>query len=220
MKLLRLQSLFFIILISFLLQSCAQKSLESEKSSSESLIQIDTIKSEINPKDELENEIRKIITAFEKKDELTLNTYLDKDIGLYLIPGPGTLLHYEKLTSLDFSNAIIAYHQFGKESEKNYEFKYENFPRYDCEYFEWDKYGLFVASEYRSILTGIIKNPQNVIEGKIYTEEEIKIIEAIDKITRSVMLTKKDGDINFGIAKLNGKYIITYLDIHESYCDV
>ena len=114
----------------------------------------------------------------------------------------------------------IAYHNFGKQNPANYKFKYEEFPRYNCETLEWNKYGIFVATKYGSILNGIIENPQNKVEGKIYSEDEIGIVKNIDKITKSVISTKKDGDIDFGIAKIKGKYIITYLDIHESYCDI
>ena len=42
----------------------------------------------------------------------------------------------------------------------------------------------------------------------------------MEKISTLVYLTEKDGDIVFGIAKHNGKYIITFLNFSQSYCDV
>ncbi len=174
----------------------------------------------IDSKKELELEILKIISAFENKDEKTLNSYLDKDLGFYLVPGPGTLLHFEKSEKIDFSNDYISYHEFGKPGLGNYKIKYESFPRYDCENYTWDKYGIFVAKKYGSVLTGIIENPQNLVEGKIYTKDEIESIRKVDKITKPVILTKKDGDISFGIAKFKDKYIITYFEIYQSYCDI
>ncbi|UIR56799.1 hypothetical protein LZQ00_03035 [Sphingobacterium sp. SRCM116780] len=42
----------------------------------------------------------------------------------------------------------------------------------------------------------------------------------IEKISTQVYLIEKEGDIAFGVAKLNGKYIITLLNLSESYCDI
>ncbi len=212
----------FLLLISFLfgLQSCESKVSENQNQNTTIAKKIVLKSNKIDSKKELELEILKIISAFEKKDEKTLNSYLDKDLGFYLVPGPGTLLHFEKLEKIDFSNDYISYHEFGKPGLGNYKIKYESFPRYDCENYTWDKYGIFVAKKYGSVLTGIIENPQNLVEGKIYTNDEIESIRKIDKITKPVILTKKDGDISFGIANYKDKYIITYLEIYQSYCDI
>lgn len=220
MKIKLTQKLSFFMLVIFQLSSCVQTSEEIKESN----LKIDANKGvgigEKSAKDEFENEIFKIIRAFAKRDQKTLNSYVDRNIGIYLVPGPGTLLHFERLDSIDFSNSYVTYHQFVKKVENEYRINYENLPTFDCESFTWNKYGLFVANEYGSILTGIIENPQNAVEGKIYSEDEIKTIRNIDKITKSIILTQKDGDVHFGLAKLNGKYIITFLDIHESYCDI
>ncbi len=212
-------NLFMLLIVFFLgFQSCDLITSAKQNESNTIDNNIVTPK-KIDAKKELELEIRKISSAFENKDEKTLNTYVDKDLGFYLVPGPGTLLHFEKLEKIDFSNSYIAYHQFGKQLGDS-KVKYESFPSYDCENYEWDKYGIFVGRKYGSILTWIIENPQNLVEGKIYTKEEIETIHQIDKITKRVIITKKDGDISFGIAKVKDKYIITYLEIYQSYCDI
>lgn len=214
-------NLFLLLISCFLgLQSCERKVSGQQNENTTMDKNISLKPNRIDSKKQLELEILKIASAFENKDEKTLNTYLDKDLGFYLVPGPGTLLQYHKLEKIDFSNGYIAYHQFGKPLGDSFKMKYETFPIYDCENFEWDKLGIFVSSKYGSILTWIVENPQNLVEGKIYTKEEIESINKIDKITRPVIITKKDGDISFGIAKVKDKYIITYLEIYQSYCDI
>lgn len=213
-------SLLLLIPVLFGLQSCEPKVSENQNQNT-TIAKKTTLKAtKIDAKKELELEILKIISAFESKDEKALNSYLNKDLGFYLVRGPGSLLHFEKLEKIDFSNSYIAYHQFGKPDLENYKIKYETFPTYDCENFKWDKYGVFVASKYGSILTWIIENPQNLVPGKVYTSDEIERIRKIDKITKSVIIAKKDGDISFGIAKFKNKYVITYLEIYQSYCDI
>ena len=220
MKIKYLPTLLVLTFAIVQLTSCVEKSAESEKATVKTETPKVSAVKEINAKDEFENELIKIIRAFANHDQKTLNTYIDPNVGIYLIPGPGTLLHFERLDSIDFTNPYIQYHKFVTEQSASEKISYETLPTFDCENFTWNKYGLFVAKEYGSILTFIIQNPQNAVEGKVYSEAEIKTINNIDKITRSIILAEKDTDVHFGLAKLNGRYIITFLDLHESYCDV
>ncbi|OAH69300.1 hypothetical protein AXA65_14770 [Chryseobacterium sp. FP211-J200] len=173
-----------------------------------------------NTKLELENEIFKVINAFKTKDEKTLNSYIDANVGFYLIPGPGTLLNFVTMDKISFDNAHISYHKFGDESIQRYKPIYENPPTYDCETYKWSKEGLFIDNEKITIFTYIVENPLNNEYDISFTKDEIAKIKQMEKISKLVHLAEKEGDIVFGIAKHNGKYIITFLNFSQSYCDV
>ncbi|MCD9853412.1 hypothetical protein LUD75_01755 [Epilithonimonas sp. JDS] len=90
---------FILILFSISLFSCKNEkekntntNIQNEKIPIATKIQ--------NPKAELENEIIKLIKAFKTKDEKALNSYIDTNIGFYLIPGPGTLLNFKKTNEI------------------------------------------------------------------------------------------------------------------------
>ncbi len=169
---------------------------------------------------ELENEIIKIVKAFKTKNENILNKYIDASIGFYLIPGPGTQLNFKKTNAISFSDSYFSYHNFGSEEIQNYKPIYEDPPIYDCETYKWSKEGLFIDKDKITLFTSIIENPLNEENGISFSKDEIEAIKRMEKMSTQIYLTEKEGDIIFGIAKHNGKYIITFLNFSPSYCDV
>ena len=213
---------FILILFSISLFSCKNEKEKNEKNTNTNIQneKIPVATKIQNPKSELENEIIKLLKAFKTKDEKTLNSYIDTNIGFYLIPGPGTLLNFKKTDEISFSDANVSYHKFGSNETHNYKPIYENPPTYDCETYKWSKEGLFIDKERVDIFTSIVENPLNKEYDISFSKDEVAEIKQMEKISTQVYLTEKDGDIVFGIAKYNGKYIITFLNFSPSYCDV
>lgn len=174
-----------------------------------------------NPTNNLneKDEIYKIIKAFKKRDEKTLNKYINSSIGFYIIPGPGTLLHFEKIDSISFKNAYFAYHQFGSfDGSKHQKIIASKAPEYSCENLKWDRYGLFLIKGKTNIFKKILE--MQILGGLDIDKTIFLIAKKIDSITQTVYLTEKNSDIIFGFTKINGQVILTYLDLSQTYCDI
>ena len=166
-------------------------------------------------------EINRIVQAFQRKDTVILNAYINPEIGFYLIPGPGTIPHFEAMEAIDFSNGYLSYHQFGVAGSSPNILKKEMLPQYSCETFTWSEYGLYAGTGKSGRLTGIMEM-QSLAgeEGHKGSAEDKAIAKRVDAVTTDVVLAEKDTDIVFGIALIAGRYYLTYLDLRDSYCDV
>ncbi len=166
-------------------------------------------------------EINRIIQAFQKKDTAVLNAYINPDLGFYLIPGPGTIPHFEAMETIDFSNGYLSYHQFGVSGTTLPMQRKEALPQYSCETFTWSEYGLFAGTGRSKRLTGIMEIQALAGEEDYKGSDEDKAIaKRVDAVTMDIVLAEKDTDIVFGVALIAGRYYLTYLDLRDSYCDV
>ncbi len=165
------------------------------------------------------DEIIAIINAFKNKDEKALNERIDTNVGFYIIPGSGTLLHFEKLDKISFTIPLFKYHRFGNIEKNNYKIiDVDKGPEYSCEDEKWDKYGLFLIGGKSTIFSNILDG--QILGGQENEPNSREIAKSIDAITKTVFLTEKNSDIIFGIAKIHGKTILTYLDLSRTYCDI
>lgn len=163
--------------------------------------------------------IQTIIKAFRSKDEKTLNALIDPQTGFYVRSGPGVLPHFEKWTKVDFSNPLMEYHKFGAPGDNNYSIiRTDERPAYDCETFKWNKTGLFLMSVNLHPFNEVIR--AQAAGGEEPTPQDKAIADKLDPITTVVFLTEKDADIIFGFAKKDGRYILTWLDLFQTYCDI
>jgi hypothetical protein len=129
-------------------------------------------------------------------------------------------LHFEKWDSINFSDPYISNYNFGDKALTNYTIKYEPKPVYSCEDYKWDKYGLFVDDNTDSLFTTIMDRLKKYEEGISFPKEEIAQVKQIEKISQGVYLAEKDGETVFGITYYGGRYILTFLNVSESNCDV
>ncbi|GAA4149912.1 hypothetical protein GCM10022217_02390 [Chryseobacterium ginsenosidimutans] len=208
----------FLILLFF---SCKneKKSINSNSSKTEVEKQNINLPNVNREKNNEKTEILTIINAFEKKDEKTLNEFINPSVGFYIIPGPGTLLHFDKQNKISFKNPNIEYHNFGNPEETEYQIIQTNkFPKYSCENQKWDKNGLFLIRGNSNVFSNILE--MQILGGQKIEPNNKEMATRIDSITETIFLTKKDGDIIFGFAKIDGQLILTYLDLSQTYCDI
>jgi hypothetical protein len=209
------------IIIILLFFSCKNEKKSTNLNSTKTKIEKQNIQLP-NVNGEISNEkieILTIINAFEKKDEKTINEFINPSIGFYIIPGPGTFLHFEKLDKINFTNPYIKYHKFGNFKETKYQIiQTDKFPQYSCENQKWDKYGLFLIRGNSNIFNKILQ--KQIFGGQKIEANSNEIAKKIDSITETVFLTKKNSDIIFGFTKINGQIALTYLDLSQTYCDI
>lgn len=208
-----------------LLLLCFILSCKKEKIKSISPVSIDSIKpatkSEVKVDKQLSEEefIDSVVMAFKNKNEKYLNSLIDPEYRFYIIPGPGTLMHFDLMEKIEFSQAYLNYHNFGVPNGKLPKLQYSSeTPQFDCETQKWDKYGL-----YR--ITGNIKVFENILVGQEMGQWEVNpddriIAKKLDPITKSVYFTEKDSDVIFGFAQVNGRYILIYVNVQPTYCDI
>lgn len=178
-----------------------------------------TLSGEKNRELDFEAEIFDILNAFKTKDEKRLNARIDTSIGFYIIPGPGTLLHFEKSDYISFAEPLMAYHQFGVAEKVKYKIiEIDEFPEYSCENRKWNKNGLFLIRGNAHIFTNILD--RQLLGGQKIVAGDPEIAKKIDPITKTVILAQKDSDIIFGVAEIKGRLILTYLDLSCTYCDI
>lgn len=160
-----------------------------------------------------------VIAGFKNKDAKFLNSLIDPKVGFYIIPGPGTLMHFEAMDKIDFTNNYLYYHKFGALTTTKYKLQATNHsPEYDCDNQKWDKYGLFlITGDYPVFENILIRQEMGQME---VNPQDIVFAKRIDAITKTVYFTEKDSDVVFGFAKKDGRYIITYIDVQKTYCDI
>ena len=222
-----MKKLLAFTILTFALQACGDKTQRNENAESEKVEEVNTIEnkksissdSERSRDTEFENEIVAIVNAFKNKDGAFLNRYIDAEIGFYIIPGAGTLRHFEKVDSLDFKDPQMEYHPFGKPENEKYKVIYtKKSPEYSCESQGWNRYGLFVISGKSNVFSNILYAQEQ--DGWDISTQDRTIADKVDAITQTVFLTQKDSDIVFGISRKGNKYILTYLDLNYTYCDI
>lgn len=162
--------------------------------------------------DSLDKVIATVATAFEKQDAATLNSLIDKEMGLTVVFRRGTFDELQTISAINFAQPVPEHVPFPVPA-KVAAVQFQALPTYDCEAMTWSKSGLFCDTTQRNtLLTTTVANraefgldtlpPATV---KAYADREAR--------TRRVIFASTDGKtLIFHLTQSQGRWFLTLID--------
>ncbi|HGY1467970.1 TPA: hypothetical protein ACNVLA_004914 [Klebsiella aerogenes] len=95
----------------------------------------------------LEETARQVMIGFENEDAELINSFIDKDMGLYVLFRRGASANYERLMQINFNQPVPEYLSWptgGNHIPSNKEFERRIIPLFECEE-GWDREGYFIS---------------------------------------------------------------------------
>lgn len=216
------QSITFIVFLSYLTFSCGQKNEKVEnKISVEHTNTENSISTEIKSttkENEMNNTIIKIVKAYQKKDENTLNSLIYKDYGLTFLFARGVADNISTAKQISFKEPVPEYLPYDTNFKTQYLINETSSPVFSCETESWNKpSGIYVdMMSNDKFLSTIATNENKLTEETIWNEKEIKLFEEIERKSHKVTLIGKNQEtFIFYIAKINNKWYLTAIDRFE-----
>ena len=161
---------------------------------------------------ELGNTVFKVLNAYLDKDTATLNQFISREIGLYVLFRRGVFDEFEKTLKIDFDNPIPEYFPYF-EFDKFDEIKYETLPKFSYETESWDKFGLYVDTTLvDNLLSRTAKNLVEYREDNIEPNLISQFEEIESKSFRIILVDRNGGEFIFYLTKLNDSWFLTIID--------
>jgi len=159
-----------------------------------------------------------ITDAFARQNFITLNKYIKRGNGVYIITRPGAIDAVNKFDSLT-KTSFPVYPYKDKISVKKYALRYSAAPKFDCGTEKWDKQG-FVADtgQHRRLseLMDFLVKYEMSAEDQV-SREKIKNLEAKSRKVVFTELAKKRGLV-FYLTLINNKWYLLLVDTVASDC--
>ncbi|MCT3943558.1 hypothetical protein HZQ28_05165 [Elizabethkingia anophelis] len=216
------KSITFIVFLSYLTFSCSQKNEKVEnKISVENTNTENSISTEIKSttkENEINDTIIKIVKAYQKKDENTLNSLIYKDYGLTFLFARGVSDNISTAKRISFNEPVPEYLPYETNFETQYLINETDSPVFSCETESWNKpSGIYVdMTSNDKFLSTIAISENKLTEETIWNEKEIKLFEEIERKSHKVTLIGKNQEtFIFYIAKINNKWYLTAIDRFE-----
>ncbi|HCN47722.1 MAG TPA: hypothetical protein DIT10_01250 [Chryseobacterium sp.] len=216
------QSITFIVFLSYLTFSCGQKNEKVEnKISVENTNTEDSISKEVKStteKDEMKDMVIKIVKAYQRKDENTLNSLVYKNYGLTFLFARGVADNISTTKKISFNEPVPEYLPYDTNFETQYLINETGSPVFSCETESWNKpSGIYVdMTTNDKFLSTIAINENKLTEETIWNKKDIQLFEEIERKSHKVTLIGKNQEaFIFYIAKINNKWYLTAIDRFE-----
>ncbi len=155
----------------------------------------------------IKNLIDELVVIFDNQQfaKLKSNYYLGNKV--FIISNPGVYV----IISLKESDDFL--YNYNLSSAKDCTLKFEKWPEFDMESYQWDKHGCFVEEISKSNYFSTLVNDMKEF-GFEPSADEIKYASELDKVTTYKILITEN-NIRFYIAEKDGKWLITAIDYHD-----
>ncbi len=208
-----LKNALIIVILSLFITSCTTKQyIENNK--------LEAQKKVLNKEKELEREsvndmllsdINYILFLLKNDDLITLNNrFINEKYGLFEIykNSENNKIYFNKKSQIEEISTEI----------DSFEIKQEetvfNCSPYDDSYYGWDKEGVFLSVNTKTYLSDIMKQT-NLLAMNTYSEEDLKIVDFIEKTSYEVIISH---NMVFYITKINKQWYITLIDKVKTDC--
>ncbi len=162
--------------------------------------------------------LKKVVTALAKRDSVSLNKYIDKKTGVYILNRIGVFDTYQHFPTLGFSDTTYPNAPF-YDKVKLTTLKYSSLPAFDCE--RWTKTGTFVdTSKTDHLLSKIAKNINKEIKGKVSAKTITEFYNLESKSRRIVIADKNSNELIIYLSFVNSKWVLTIIDKATCDCSV
>jgi hypothetical protein len=204
----RIKNIFILILFALFISACSVNQIEKN-------IVVEVKKKVVLEReaisDVLLSDINHILFLLKQKDLETLNSrFINPHYGLYevLKDNQNNKFIFNKKSQIDeISDEIDSFEI--KEEEVIF-----NCSPYDDKYYGWNKEGVFISTNIQPYLSNIMKEA-NLLKINTYSEEEIKIVNNIEKTSYEVVIPY---NIVFYITKIDKQWYITLVDKVKTDC--
>jgi hypothetical protein len=155
----------------------------------------------------IKNLINKLVYIIEKKETDNLKKFFYIENKVFVISNPGAYI----VIGLREEFNLAEYYPIN--SVKKTDVVFEKWPEYDFENEDWEKHGCFAEKiTEKEFFTKLVNSMKDF--GFEPSADEIKYAKELDKVTLYKILVTDDY-IRFYIAKKDGKWLITAIDIHD-----
>jgi hypothetical protein len=204
----RIKNIFILILFALFISACSVNQIEKN-------IVVEVKKKVVLEReaisDELLSDINHILFLLKQKDLETLNSrFINPHYGLYEVLKDNqnnNFIFNKKLQIDEISDEIDSFEI--KKEEVIF-----NCSPYDDKYYGWNKEGVFISTNIQPYLSNIMKEA-NLLKINTYSEEEIKIVNNIEKTSYEVVIPY---NIVFYITKIDKQWYITLVDKVKTDC--
>ncbi len=216
------QRIICIVFLSYLVISSCQKKEKIEnkvpikKTNTENLISAEIKPAPAN--NEMKEAIIKIIKAYQKRDEHTLNSLIYKEYGLTFLFARGAFNNISTAKQISFNEPVPEYLPYETNFKTQYLINETASPVFSCDTESWNKPpGIYVDVKTNDHFLSTIAIEENKLtEETIWNEKEIKLLEEIENKSHQVTLIGKNQEtFIFYIAKINDKWYLTAIDRFE-----
>lgn len=204
----RIKNIFILILFALFISACSVNQIEKN-------IVVEVKKKVVLEReaisDELLSDINHILFLLKQKDLETLNSrFINPHYGLYevLKDNQNNKFIFNKKLQIDEISDEIDSFEIKKEEV------IFNCSPYDDKYYGWNKEGVFISTNIQPYLSNIMKEA-NLLKINTYSEEEIKIVNNIEKTSYEVVIPY---NIVFYITKIDKQWYITLVDKVKTDC--
>jgi hypothetical protein len=173
---------------------------------------------------DFEKTVKALVMAFEKEDIKTINSYIDKSTGLFLLYRSGVFDQYIKLEGVPLVDTSYP-HVLVKNHIKFTSIKYQKLPTINCDNGKWSKAGLFIdTTKTFNTLSEICKMQNKYLHTDTPDEKipakEIKAYKLLEQKSRRIICCTRKifDDLIFHLMYKNGKWFLWLIDKVASDC--
>ena len=167
---------------------------------------------------ELNKTIFKVIKAYQKKDEQTLNGLIYKDFGLAILFARGAFNNVSITEKISFAAPVPEYLPYANSFETDYEITENLLPEFSCGTEKWNQpSGIYFDTKIRDkSLSETAKMENEILGDGHWSEQEIKRFEEIEKISHQVISIGKNNEtFIFYVGLIDGIWYLTAIDRFE-----
>ena len=207
------------ILIVFSIISCVKKNNESIKNKTNDSLKVEKVVSQEKPHEvTLDEAIVEIIKAYQQKDNVKINSYINKKYGITFLYARGAFNNIGTSEDFSFAQPVPDYLPYVVDFKTNYKITHSTLPEFDCGTETWNKpVGIYVdTKKHDKTLSSVAKSEVEYIDKDAWSNAEIMNFEEIENNSHKVILISKDQDaFIFYVAPIDGKYYLTAIDRFE-----
>ncbi len=166
----------------------------------------------------LTDAILKTIKAYQNKDEITLNTLIEKDFGIAFLYRRGAFDNLFISDKISFDNPIPEYLPFRYDITTSDIIYFEKLPVFSCDDEEWNKPpGIYCdTTTIDKTLSEIAKDENEYLDAG-WSASQIKKFGEVEKKSHKVIVTGKNSNVFvFYLTLIKNKWYLTIIDQFEA----
>lgn len=169
--------------------------------------------------DDYETTIIKIIDAFRRQDDSTVNSLISKEVGLAVIYRTGVFDVYTIIDSIHFEQPVPTYFPYPQDMPIADSLDHGDLPSFDCGDMLWNKTGLFSDTTQRD--NRLLQTAQNLINyrGDSISVTDIRRFQEIGQHSRRVILASNTTEsLIFNLIRINNRWYLALIDRVTTDC--
>lgn len=160
----------------------------------------------------LETTIISVIKAYQNKDEKTLNSFINKDLGITFLYRRGASDNLSIVEKISFAKPIPEYFPYINQIDTDYKISKTTLPVYSCDTENWDKPpGIYIDTDHIDHSLS-----ETAISENIWSDIQIEKLKNLEKNSHLIIVIDKNQiDFIFYLTRINDKWYLSAIDRNE-----